>query len=121
MRKNEAIKAFMNSFGVPAYPIGAVPGEDDIEYPYMTYENSVGNTGDTPVYIAAQLFYYTSSERVINDKVEEIAAAIGRGGRMIPYIDGAVWIRRGSPWSNPITDENPAIKGRQLNITLEFV
>ncbi len=112
----------MNCFGVPAYPIGAVPGDDDITYPYMVYENSVGNPGDKPVYIVARLYYYTSSERLINDKVDEIASRIGKGGRMLSYDGGGIWIRRGSPWSNPITEpNNPAIKGRQLNITLEFL
>lgn len=121
MTKSGAIKEFMSSFGVPAFPVGSVPDEKDLTYPYIVYENSVGNALDAPVYIAARYWGYTSSEKSVNDKVEEIAKAIGRGGRLLLYDGGAVWIKRGRPWSVPLTDENPAIKGRQLNLTLEFV
>lgn len=121
MTKTGKIMEFMNSFGIPAYPVGAIPDEKHLTYPYIAFENSVGNALDAPVYIAARVWFYTSSEKSINDKVEEIAETIGRGGRLLSYDGGAVWIKRGTPWSNPVQDENPAIKGRQLNLTLEFV
>lgn len=119
MTKPQAIFMFMNSFGVDAYPLTAVP--DDQTFPFIAYEGNLGNTGDQ-ISIAVQLWMHTDSEALLNDKAEEISKAIGLGGKLIHCDDGAIWIKRGNPWSIPITHQTDnSTKGRSLNMEIEFI
>lgn len=120
MTKSQALFEFFNSFGLKAYPTTAVP--DDAVFPWITYENNIGNAGDAQISCAVNLYYYTDSEADPNAKAEEIAQAIGRGGKLIRYDDGSIWIKRGSPWCLALPDQNDStIKRRSINITLEYL
>lgn len=118
MTKSKALNKFFNRFGT-AYPSTSVP--IDVEFPWITYENNVGNVGDTNS-CKVTLWYHTESEAVPNNKVDEIAEAIGLGGIVLNTDDGAIWVRRGTPWCQPLRDENDyAVKGRLLTLELEFL
>lgn len=118
MTKTEALYNFFNSFSIPAYPTSAVPGK--AKFPFMTYEVALGEWQDTTA-IAVNVYYYTDSEAIINNKVEEISKAIGLGGTQIACDEGAIWITKGSPYVNAIRyDDEPTIKRRQLNLNLTF-
>lgn len=120
MTKAQALNQFFNSFGIEAYVNTNIP--DETKFPWMTYENAIGNAGDSPIPISVNLYYYTDSEAVPNKKVEEIAEAIGLGGVQIPYDGGSIWIQRGTPWSiAPVDETNSAIKRRQLNVILNYL
>lgn len=120
MTKTAALQAFFEGFGITAYPSNTVP--DETVFPWLTYEVVTGDFGDGELPISVHLYYHTTSEAVPNAKVEEIAEAIGRGGRVISCDDGAIWIKRGSPWCTAQTEPNrPEIKHRLLNITLEYL
>jgi len=119
MTKPQAIYNFFNSFGVDAYPLTAVP--DDQAFPFIAYEGNIGNTGDQ-ISIAVQLWMHTDSEASLNNKVEQISTSIGMGGKVIHYDGGSMWIKRGNPWSIPITHQTDnTTKGRSLNIEIEFM
>lgn len=119
MTEAAALQKFWSGFGLAAYPSNSVP--KDTKFPWLTYETRSGFFGDTPVSVSVSLWFLTDSEKIPNDKAKEIGQAIGSGGIQIPTDDGTIWIKRGSPWSIPLTDENdPAIKRRQLNVSLEF-
>lgn len=120
MTKSGALNNFFSSFGIDAYPSTSVP--DETTFPWLTYENSIGNYGDSPIGISVNLYYYTESEAIPNLKVEEIATAIGMGGIMLPYDDGAIWLKRGEPWCLSLEDATDnTIKRRQLNVILEYL
>lgn len=121
MKKAEALNRFFNSFGIPAYPISAVPDEKEITFPYMTFENVLPVYGGETASITVNLWYKTESETVITDKVEEIAEFIGLGGSTVVCDNGFLWIKRGSPFSVPIVETDPSYKRRALNIELEFI
>ena len=118
MTKTQALYNFFNGFGVPAYPTNSVP--ECVSYPWITYEPAIGNAGDSDLYITVGLWYRTTSESVPNAKVEEIAEAIGRGGTIISYDGGAIWIKRGSPWCNSVAEEDN-VKHKSLNVTLTYI
>lgn len=119
MTKGEALKHFFSGFGIPAYPSTSVP--DDTIYPWMTYEMRTASFGEQ-VGIAVDLWYHTDSEAIPNAKVEEIAKAIGNGGKLIPCDDGTIWIKKGSPFSISLaTDGDVSVKRRNINLTLEFL
>lgn len=120
MTKAAALKKFFSSFGISAYPSNAVP--EETVFPWLTYEASFGYLEDGEIPIAVHLYYHTTSEAVPNEKVEEIGQAIGRGGTVIHCDDGAIWIKRGSPFCTPQTDaDRPEIKHRYMNLTLEYL
>lgn len=120
MTKSAALLNFFNGFGLQAYPRNAVP--DDVTFPWLTFDNVIGNPGDRPVSSSVNLWYRTTSEKIPNDKAEEIAKILGPGGVTIPYDEGIIWIQRDEPWCQPLNDENDsAIKRRLLNMTFTYL
>ncbi len=120
MTKPEALHQFFSSFGIPAYVSSSVP--DDVTFPYLTYEYICGYFGNQEVGIIVNLWYYTESEAEPNAKVEEISSAIKDGGKTIACDDGLIWVKKGWPWCQSLTDEtNRVIKRRYINISLEYL
>lgn len=120
MTKSQALQTFFSSFGMTAYTSTSVP--DDVIFPYLTYDLITGAWGDEQAAITVNLWFYTESEAIPNAKAEEISKKIGLGGITIPCDDGIIWIKRGSPWCQSLTDEtNKTIKRRYINVTAEFL
>lgn len=120
MTKSQALQTFFSSFGMAAYTSTSVP--DDVIFPYLTYDLITGAWGDEQAAITVNLWFYTESEAIPNAKAEEISKKIGLGGITIPCDDGIIWIKRGSPWCQSLTDEtNKTIKRRYINVTAEFL
>ena len=121
MNKFEAIQAFWSSFGLKAYDASTVPtGDLKPEYPYITYDVTVGSLGEYTA-MSASIWYYGSGWSAAVTKMTEIETAIGRGGVMLPCDGGAVWIKRGSPFAQRTPDPNDMIRRILLNIEAEFV
>lgn len=119
MTKAAALNKFFNTFGLTAYPSSAVP--EDVIFPYLTYEVSTGDIYSGEISIVVNLWFHTTSEKKPNDKVEQIAEAIGLGGVTVPYDGGAIWIKKGSPFSQSLNDENNnTVKRRVINLSLEY-
>lgn len=119
MDKMQALNAFWNSFDLIAYDENTVP--DDAELPYITYESASDSFGNT-IAQTTQLWYRSSSWLDITLKAQEISDRITRGGCMIPYDGGALWINRASPWAQRLSEESDNMVRRiVLNITIEFL
>lgn len=119
MTKQAALQRFFSSFGLEAYPNGSTPPETP--FPWLEYDATLAEFGESTS-IEVGLWFYTDSEAIPNAKAEEVRQAIGYGGKLLPCDGGAIWVKRGSPWCRPLTDEtNRAIKRRLLNVDLEFL
>lgn len=117
--KGAALHDFFSGFGLDAYPASGVPA--DVVLPYLTYDPVFDSLGKE-VYISANLWYYTDSQAIPNAKAQEIAERVGMGGIIVPFAGGAAWIKRGSPWCQPLADDTaPGIKRRQLNFSVEYI
>ena len=59
---------------------------------------------------------------VLNENGEpELSAAIGYGGVRLSCDEGYIWLKRGSPWCQNLSDEtDPFIKRRYINVTAEY-
>lgn len=120
MTKAAALQDFFSRFGIAAYAASSVP--DDAVFPWLTYELITGAFDGGAVGLTVNLWYYTDSEAVPNAKAQEISDAIGYGGALVPCDGGYIWIRRGSPWCQSITEaSDKSIKRRYLNVTAEFL
>ena len=119
MTKAAAIYQFWNIFGLTAYEENTVP--DDVAFPYLTYQ-LVTDSFDHEVSVAASLWYRSESWTAINAKTEEISHTISRGGKIIPFDGGAIWLKRGQPFAQNMGDESDdLIKRKYLNVTAEFI
>lgn len=120
MTKAAALQAFFESFGISAYAASSVP--DDTVFPWLTYELTIDAWDGGEVGLTVNLWYYGTSQKPANDKANELSAAIGYGGKVLPCDGGYIWLKRGSPWCQNITDDSDKlIKRRYINVTAEYL
>lgn len=121
MTKDKALHAWFQQFDIPFYPVTALPPADDIVFPYGTYEPIFSNFGEE-TYPSVNMYFRTESEAVPNAKVDEFSKAIGMGGTIVKCDEGAMWIKRGSPFAQSILDpDNSNLKRRLIHIVIEFL
>lgn len=122
MTKTEALHKFYSSFGIPAFEQNSVPqGKDKPEFPYLTYDVVTSGFGDVTA-LTLNLWYRSYSWLGVEEKAEEISAALGRGGKIITCDDGAIWLRRGSPFAQSMGDpDDELIKRKYINIAAEYL
>ena len=119
MTKPEVLYKFLSGFGLAAYPDTSVP--TDAVFPYLTYSPSFDSV-DTQVSIPVNLWYRTEEELAPTLKAQEISDVIGRGGTVLPCDGGYLWIKRGFPWCQNMSDEsNTNIKRRYINLVVEYL
>ena len=103
---------------IPAYPFTAVP--EKAKTPYLTYTPVYSAWGEGAVSITVNLWYRTKAEELLDAVVQELSRRIGVG-ETIPCDGGYIWLKRGSPFAQPVADPDPAIKRRYINITAEYM
>ena len=102
MTKAACVHAFFSSFGIRAYEEASVP--DDAAMPYLTY-GLVTSSGGEECAVTADLWYGGPSRVEVNAKSEEISAALGSGGVMLPCDGGRIRIRRGEPFAFSVKED----------------
>lgn len=117
MTADKALHAWFSQF-LTAYPASSVP--EGAAFPYLTYALATGAWGGE-VGLTADLWYYGTGEAEPNAKAAEIARSLSRGGVIVPCDEGAVWLKTGSPWCQSLTDDDPNLKRRYLNLTAEYL
>ena len=118
MDKAQAINAFWNGFGWPAYDEGTVP--DDAPLPRITYSVVTDSLG-YPVMIPASLWDRSPSWERITKKAEEISQAIVEMYPPAIKIDtGRIYLTKGSPFAQRMQDANDMIRRIYLNVDAEF-
>ena len=119
MNKSQTLHAFWSGFGLPAYDENSVP--DEAVLPYITYEVSSDSFGASLMQ-SASLWYRSSSWADITEKEQEIADFITRGGRMLKYDGGSMWIQKSSPWAQRMSEaSDDMIRRIILSVTVEFL
>ena len=120
MTKEAALHAFFNSFGIPGYPSSSVP--DDTVFPWLTYDLITDAWDGGEVGLTVNLWYYTTDEAVPNAKAREMSERIGTGGITVSCDGGLIWLKRGFPWCQNLTDDaDKTIKRRYINISAEYL
>lgn len=112
------MQAFWSSFGLPAYDQETVP--EDAVMPYITYELMTDSLG-TAIPMLASLWYYAMGWKEISRKAEEIAEYIATmSPPAFPIDGGRIYITKGSPFAQRMSDENPFIRRIVLNVMVEY-
>lgn len=121
MDKAQSIHSFWSSFGIPAYDENTVPtGEGAPSTPYITYSVTTDSMGNV-VQLNGSLWYKSTSWAEISKKADEISKYIGAGGKIIELDHGYVWIVRGTPFSQRMSDDNDSIRRIYVNLQAEFL
>ena len=121
MDKYQALQSFWSSFGMPAYDENTVPsGDKKPAFPYVTYSVTVSDFNH-PAALSASIWDYGMSWTRITAKLTEIEAAIGYGGVLRAFDDGAVWFKKGSPFAQRMSDPDDMIRRIYMNIEAEFI
>ena len=119
MTKGAALQAFFSQF-IDAYAASAVP--EDVTFPYLTYELITSAWDGGEVGLTVNMWFRTTSEKEPNAAVDRLSKAIGLGGVFLHCDDGVIWLKRGSPWAQSLTDEtDKTIKRRYINVTAEYL
>ncbi len=122
MNKAQALNGFFMLFGIPAYEENSVPS--DATLPYITYQLVDGFfDGELPISLSVWDINGNghSALKSVVDKGYEISAKIGRGGVFIKCDGGAIWLKRGEPFSQIMGDpDNADIKRNYINLTAEY-
>ena len=119
MNKIQTLHKFWSGFGLKAYDENSVP--DGAQLPYITYEVSEDNFGNELAQTAS-LWYRSSSWTDITLKEQEISDFITRGGRMIAFDGGAMWIQKSTPWAQRLADpDDEMIRRIVMNVSVEFM
>lgn len=116
MNKAQLLHSIFSSFGIDAYSVSAVPGEEieDVELPYLTYEKRIGESSEVTV----NVYYYSNSELIADNKAEEICERFRNGGETYSYDGGALWVTTSSPEWFAISEGKPELKHRVVNLTV---
>ena len=122
MDKEQALHKFWSGFGLTAYDENTVP--DDAlatnKGKYLTYNVATASL-DEPTPLYANLWYKSSSWAEITVKANQMAEAIGRGGAIVPFDGGYIWICRGAPFSQRMPDEDDTIRRIYINVMAEYL
>ncbi len=119
MTKEQAVSAFWNSFGWLAYDETSVPDQEPL--PYITHEIATDDFGHE-VAQTASLWYRSTGWREITEKLHEIETKVTKGGIILAYDGGALWIRRGDPWAQRMSEaSDDMIRRIVINYTIEYM
>lgn len=117
MTKEAVLHQFFNSLGIPGYPASTVP--DDHGENYLTYDLRSGSFDSGEVSITVNLWFYSTSEEAPNAMARKLSETIGMGGKALPCDGGYVWLKRGTPWCQSLSDGD--YKRRYINVSAEFL
>ena len=122
MDKWQALHNFWNSFGIPAYDATSVySGENSPEPPYITYEAQTGAVGQI-LSLTASIWYRSTSWKEISQKADEIAEHIGVGYGILDVDGGYLWIVRGQPFAQRMSDpEDDMIRRMYIIVNAEYL
>lgn len=122
MTKLQALNTFFSSFGLSAYEENAIYAADAaLPLPYITYSIAVDNLYGGSRSCNMSVWYRTASWKPLEEKLDEIATAIGISGKVIPVDGGYIWIKRGRPFAQMTGDpSDKLIKRVLINLGIEF-
>ena len=114
----QTIQNFLEGFIVPVYDENTVP--EGATYPRITYAYSEDEF-DRPVVIPVSLWDRSYSWTRVTALAGSIRNAIPPGGLLIPYENGRIWLKRGTPFEQRMGDDDDAIRRIYINLEAEYI
>lgn len=122
MTAEQAIYQFWAGFGIPAYEENSVPSGDLApDFPYIAYSVSLAGFGENTA-LSGSIYTRSTSWEQANAFSQNAFDRIGYGGEILRYDGGAIWLKRGTPFSQSMGDDTDAlIKRINLNLFAETI
>ena len=126
MDVEQAINQFWNSFGVIAFDEATTPDENQFKimeispYPRITYTVSLNDFG-IPTSLRTSLWDKKTSFKRLDQLTNEIKNRLKYNGESIPYDNGMMWIKMGTPFSSHMTDPDDSIRHVVINTEIEYL
>ena len=121
MDKQQALHNFWAGFNVPAYDENSVPDSMRNTFPRITYDVVVDDFLHSTA-MSASLWDRSSSWAGVIGLLTDIESKISNGGYILPYDDGALWIKKANPWAQRMGEpSDDTIRRIFLNIEVEFI
>ena len=119
MDKQQAYQSFWEEVsGLTAYEENSVP--DDAVIPYVTYQKLIDDLGSS-LFPTASIWTRSSSWEQADRILNSIDQRLRDGGMILPLDNGRMFICTGSPFAQPMgDDEDNMIKRYNLNLQVEF-
>lgn len=121
----QAYHSFFSQFGL-AFEESSIPEEIwDAETekmipltpPYITYQKIFGDV-ESPVFPTASIFTRSTSWAQADAILNSISEALAQGGQIIPFDKGRIYFTKGSPFAQPLSEEDRTIKRYVLNLSV---
>lgn len=120
MDSQQALDNWWNSFQWRAFEENTVPDDALSTYGhYLTYTAGTSEF-ERPMMLSVSAWERSTSWAGTVNKASEIEAAIGLGGTVIPFDGGKIWMKRGSPFSQRMPDEDDTVRRVHMNIEVEY-
>ena len=110
----KALNEFWSGFGLLAYTVNTVP--EEAQLPYITYSLVETEPLESATHYA-QVFYRSTSNLAMLEKVDEIKNRIG-DGVLIECEGGKISLRPVTPLVQIMTDADPAIRYAYINLQI---
>ena len=118
MNKEQALYRFWSGFA-EAYESTSVP--DSAGFPRVTYEgmtDDFGHSVATTISVWSRSTSWAEAEGI----KAQIENTITRGGVMVPYDDGALWIKKANPFAQRLGDpDDDLIRRIVINLEYEYI
>lgn len=119
MDKAQAIDSFWASFDWPAYDENTVP--ENAGFPRITYQVQTDSL-DNLLLLSASLWDKSTSWERITKKTDEIAERISNMDPPSIKIEGGrLYITKGVPFAQRMSDVDDSVRRMYLNINAEFL
>ena len=120
MNSQQALDNWWNSFQWNAFEENTVPDDALSTYGhYLTYTAGTSEF-ERPMMLSVSAWERSTSWAGTVNKASEIEAAIGLGGTVIPFDGGMIWMKRGVPFSQRMSDEDDTVRRVYMNIEVEY-
>lgn len=118
MDREQALNQFWNSFDIPAYDVNTVP--DDAPFPRITYEVTVNEFG-IPTTIYGSIWLRDTGWGKITTYAHRIDSRLSEGGQTIAFEHGMIWLKKGTPFLQRMSDPDDTIRRILINIEIEYL
>lgn len=120
MDKYEAQYSFWSGFNIPAYEENSVPDEDEVSFPYITYQ-AVSSSFDEDATINASVWTRSTSWATADTIATLVQQRLGNGGAVVSYDGGIIWFTPNTPFAQSMGDpSDDRIKRKLLTVQLHF-
>lgn len=116
MTAEQAVHSFWSSFGLTAYDENSVP--DNAQLPYITYNLSY-DAFENEVAMSGSVWYRSTSWTAITAIANIIYDDLKHGGKVMKTSRGYIWIKRGSPFYQRMSEEDN-VKRIYINISCQY-